>query len=386
MKNFTLRAQIVILLLSAAHFAAAQNPAITDLYGRYIFSGECTLTDDATIPAENNYYVAILPGDGENEVKLLGMMGYSGASVLVYNQEEGTLKSKIPGSETKFPGSILCGTFYTSYMAVQLTAMDLTVSGSGNGIVLTSNADFNARISDPDAKVSYSMAGHPAGFTLTKETRNKTIEDITGTYDFVSDYLDFALVDDADLVFPFTIRSKEGTTDTVILKGFFGIKDATIEAEFYPEAGLIVLPMRTALPNNMYFGVRPGNTQGMFNYNAQPIFFVEDGQLTTPSFFILDNGADDVLTMPLMFTFLAGNAKKVSDSTGIRTSSAGSLTITAQPNALQIAVPEATDIRIYNAQGAVVASAYDNTVSANGLPAGIYLVKTAEHSTKVIVK
>ncbi len=386
MKNLTLRAQIVILLLFAVHFADAQNPAITDLYGRYMFNGECTLADVATIPAENNYYVAILPGDGENEVKLLGMMGYSGASVLVYNQEEGTLKSKIPGSETKFPGSILCGTFYTSYMAVQLTAMDLTVSGNGNSIILTSNADFNARISDPDAKASYSLAGYSAGFTLTKETRNKTIEDITGTYDFVSDYLDFALVDEADLVFPFTIRSKEGTNDTVILKGFFGIKDVTIEAEFYPEAGLIVLPIRAALPNNMYFGVRPENTQGMFNYNAQPIFFVEDGQLTTPSFFILDNGADDVLTMPLMFTFLAGNAKKVSGSTGIRTLSAGSMDITAQPGALRITVPEATDIRIYNAQGTIVAAAYDDTVSANGLPAGIYLVKAGDRSTKVIVK
>ena len=78
--------------------SAAGFPSVKDLYGRYKFSGECSYVDmvsgaagEAPVPATTDYNMAVLPGESENEVKVLGFFGYGGGVTLTYNQEDGTL-------------------------------------------------------------------------------------------------------------------------------------------------------------------------------------------------------------------------------------------------------------------------------------------------------
>ena len=83
--------------------SAAGFPSVKDLYGRYKFSGECSYVDmvsgvagEAPVPATTDYNMAVLPGESENEVKVLGFFGYGGGVTLTYNQEDGTLKGETP--------------------------------------------------------------------------------------------------------------------------------------------------------------------------------------------------------------------------------------------------------------------------------------------------
>ncbi|MCM1107613.1 MAG: hypothetical protein NC388_01020 [Clostridium sp.] len=398
MKKITLRKQMFMLLLMIAGYATAQNPAITELYGRYTFSGDCML-QNATVPAETDYEVALLPGDADGQVKIQGIMGYSGAVNLVYDQENGTLTSPmvdLGDGNPIFPGGMLCGTYMTYYMAMQMTPASFTVAVQDGNIVLTSTDVFMVAIADPDAELTEeeeeegALAMYAPGVTLTKTAVNKPISEVTGTYNLTSDYIDFMLIDGASENFQLTVTEKDGAENTLVLNGLFGMENASVEAQYMPESGLIVMPMETEMPNGMYFGFSPESQeeQGMKNYNDQPVFFAADNTLSSPSFFILDNGVDEEMEMPLLFTFLRATATKVIEGgSSIHTqTAAGRLNISAQKNTLSVESAEATDIRVFNAQGAAVGTAHASAATFNGLPAGIYIVKAGERCLKIAVK
>lgn len=365
---------------------AAENPDITSLYGRYRFSGACTLTD-AIVPAETDYDVVLLPGDNDNEVKIQGLFGYCGPSVFVYNQEKGILGN--PATAEGEYMAYLCAEMFTGYMAVQANPVNLSVTDNGNGLTLSTTEALFVSVADPDNEDAPEggMAAYMEGFTLTKVTSNKTLSDVIGTYTFSSPRVDFPFVEDASENFTLTVQQKEGSENTLLLNGLFGLEGATVEGEFMPESGVILLPESAPLANGMYFGYSPTSIEelGMPNFNGQPFFLVEEGKLTTPSYFNLDNGFDMEMEMPLMFAFRTGTAVK-ENGNSIQTATSEHAKVTATAGALHIEATAATDITVYNLQGATVSSAHAAHVSVNGLPTGLYVVKVGDHSVKVIVK
>ena len=96
MRKFTSKFKAVLIALLAVSLgvemvSAAGFPSVKDLYGRYKFSGECSYVDmvsgaagEAPVPATTGYNMAVLPGESENEVKVLGFFGYGGGVTLTY--------------------------------------------------------------------------------------------------------------------------------------------------------------------------------------------------------------------------------------------------------------------------------------------------------------
>ena len=388
--GFDMEMEMPLMFAFRAGTAVKENgnsyPDLTALYGRYRLSGTCTLTD-AIVPAETGYDVVLLPGDNDNEVKIQGLFGYCGPSVFVYNQEEGTLGN--PATDEGEYMAYLCAEMFTGYMAVQANPVNLAVTDNGNGLTLSTNEALYVSVADPDNEDAPEggMAAYMEGFTLTKVTSNKTLSDVIGTYTFSSPRVDFPLVEEASENFTLTVQQKEGSENTLLLSGWFGLEGATVEGEFMPESGVIVLPESAPLANGMYFGYSPTSVEelGMPNFNGQPFFLVEEGQLTTPSYFNLDNGFDMEMEMPLMFAFRSGTAVK-ENGNSIQTATSEHAKVTATAGALHIEATAATDIIVYNLQGATVSSTHAAHASVNGLPAGLYVVKVGDHSVKVIVK
>ena len=94
---------LFVVSLGIEMVSAAGFPSVKELYGRYKFSGECSYVDmvsgaagEAPDPATTGYNMAVLPGESENELKVLGFFGYGGGVTLTYNQEDGTLKGETP--------------------------------------------------------------------------------------------------------------------------------------------------------------------------------------------------------------------------------------------------------------------------------------------------
>ena len=87
MKKSTSIFKVVLIALFAVSLgvemvSAAGFPSVKDLYGRYKFSGECSYVDmasgaagEAPVPAITDYNMAVLPGESEHEVKVLGFFG-----------------------------------------------------------------------------------------------------------------------------------------------------------------------------------------------------------------------------------------------------------------------------------------------------------------------
>lgn len=301
--------------------SAAGFPSVKDLYGRYKFSGECSYVDmvsgvagEAPVPATTDYNMAVLPGESENEVKVLGFFGYGGGVTLTYNQEDGTLKGETP----------------TAVFIMGMNLMVVADAASTGGTVV-----FNYQVAEKDGKIQITaqnaledvtimdmengimgMLSYASAYTMTKEEVSYNLSDVIGEYDFASTRVDNNLLADASENFKLKItgNTSETISSGVSLGNWFGVENTDVTAEFYADGGILVLPHDMKLANGMCFGQQP-TEEGGYNPNEAPFFFVEKDKLVTPGYLVLDNGFDEVMEMPLQMSVVGGEGYLLTPAT-----------------------------------------------------------------------
>lgn len=395
MRKFTSKFKAVLIALLAVSLgvemvSAAGFPSVKDLYGRYKFSGECTYTDmltglagEAPVPATTGYNMAVLPGESENEVKVLGFFGYGGGVTLTYNQEDGTLKGD-------------------TATVVFMMGMNLTVvadAESTGGTVV-----FNYQVAEKDGKIQITaqnaledvtfmdmengvmgMLSYASTYTMTKEEVSYNLSDVIGEYDFASTRVDYNLLDGASE--DFKLKITENTSETVpsgvSVGNWFGVENTEVAAEFYADGGILVLPHDVKLANGMCFGAQP-EEEGGYNPNEASFFFVEKDKLVTPGYLVLDNGFDEVMEMPLQISVVGGEAVKTGSSISSRCIK--DVKIYSSDGSIRVEGSEDAEISVFDAQGMLVSSVHGATAAFGGLKSGLYLVKVGSQTAKVVVK
>ena len=391
MKNFTLNLRLaggmlLALLLGVQSVSAA--PAIEELYGRYRFSGEYSAVDMMTgepiefaLPGTTGYEMVVLPGENENEVQVLGFFGYGGGVTLAYDAQTGTLEGG--AQEVLFcqgNGSLI-------------VAVTAPRDPSTDGYVGTVDFKFNVGMVDDKIVLTsenalsdvqymnymtYEMGvmSYASGYTLTKEDVTADLSSLAGTYEFTSQVVDMNTLVDASDIFDLEV-SVSG--DKVSLDNWFGVSETAVEATYYEDGGILVLPHDMALSNGMYFGQDP---TGFPNGNAAPYLLVNGDKLVLPGYVSLNNGTEDMgeMLMPIQYAVIGGEAVKA--GAGI----AG--TVAEGDNGIRVAdgaicVADGAAVAVYDMQGMKVA---EGVSRIDGLKAGLYIVKAGDHTAKVVLK
>lgn len=377
--------------------SAAGFPSVKDLYGRYKFSGECSYVDmvsgaagEAPVPATTDYNMAVLPGESENEVKVLGFFGYGGGVTLTYNQEDGTLKGETPTAVFIMGMNLMVvadaastgGTVVFNYQVaekdgkIQITAQnaleDVTIMDMENGIMDMENGIMG-------------MLSYASAYTMTKEDISYNLSDVIGEYDFASTRVDNNLLADASENFKLKItgNTSETVPSGVSVGNWFGVENTEVAAEFYADGGILVLPHDVKLANGMCFGAQP-EEEGGYNPNEASFFFVEKDKLVTPGYLVLDNGFDEVMEMPLQMAVIGGEAVKT--GSGISSRCIKDVKIYSSDGSIRVEGLESAEISVFDAQGMLVSSVHGATAAFGGLKSGLYLVKVGSQTAKVVVK
>ena len=370
--------------------SAAGFPSVKELYGRYKFSGECSYVDmvsgaagEAPVPATTGYNMAVLPGESENELKVLGFFGYGGGVTLTYNQEDGTLKGETPTAVFMMGMNLMvvadaASTGGTVVFNYQVTEKD------GKIEITAQNALENVTIMDMEDGIM-GMLSYASAYTMTKEDISYNLSDVIGEYDFASTRVDNNLLADASENFKLKItgNTSETVPSGVSVGNWFGVENTEVAAEFYADGGILVLPHDVKLANGMCFGAQP-EEEGGYNPNEAPFFFVEKDKLVTPGYLVLDNGFDEVMEMPLQMSVVGGEAVKAGSSISSRCIK--DVKIYSSDGSIRVDGLEDAEICVFDAQGMLVASAHGATAAFNGLKSGLYLVKFGNQTAKVVVK
>lgn len=378
MLNFTTKIKTLCLcaisLLFSSAVLADTYPTSDELIGRYHFSGKCSV-EAPSIPAVNDYDVIILPAEGENNLYVCGLFGFGGGMLTTYNPEDGTLTCNTDG--------YLCSNVdmystYTGYWFMySCTESPCTMEvKNDNGIILTATTGLTGMDLLAMQNITYE-----AGFALTKKSVNFPIEELAGSYDFKSTsgaIINF--IEDAKS--DFTIDITAIGEDKVNIQGLFGFDDA-IEATYMKESGIILLPHNYTFSNEMIMGDDEKN--GLVNYEQYPYFLVNDGALETPSSFVLNNGIDEVLEMPIQFSFTGGTAVNT-NSDAVKSISSNDVNISVCNGTINVAVPEKENITVYSVQGTRVGSINGQNASFSNLTPGLYIVSAGKTNVKVNVR
>ncbi len=371
-------------------FSADKFPSVKDLYGRYKFSGECTYTDmltglagEAPVPATTGYNMAVLPGESENELKVLGFFGYGGGVTLTYNQEDGTLKGETPTAVFMMGMNLMvvadaASTGGTVVFNYQVTEKD------GKIEITAQNALENVTIMDMEDGIM-GMLSYASAYTMTKEDISYNLSDVIGEYDFASTRVDNNLLADASENFKLKItgNTSETVPSGVSVGNWFGVENTEVAAEFYADGGILVLPHDVKLANGMCFGAQP-EEEGGYNPNEASFFFVEKDKLVTPGYLVLDNGFDEVMEMPLQMAVIGGEAVKT--GSGISSRCIKDVKIYSSDGSIRVEGLESAEISVFDAQGMLVSSVHGATAAFGGLKSGLYLVKVGSQTAKVVVK
>lgn len=378
MLNFTTKIKTLCLcaisLLFSSAVLADTYPTSDELIGRYHFSGKCSV-EAPSIPAVNDYDVIILPADGENNLYVCGLFGFGGGMLTTYNPEDGTLTCNTDG--------YLCSNVdmystYTGYWFMYSCTESPCIMEvkNDNGIILTATTGLTGMDLLAMQNITYE-----AGFALTKKSVNFPIEELAGSYDFKSTsgaIINF--IEDAKS--DFTIDITAIGEDKVNIQGLFGFDDA-IEATYMKESGIILLPHNYTFSNEMIMGDDEKN--GLVNYEQYPYFLVNDGALETPSSFVLNNGIDEVLEMPIQFSFTGGTAVNT-NSDAVKSISSNDVNISVCNGTINVAVPEKENITVYSVQGTKVGSINGQNASFSNLTPGLYIVSAGKTNVKVNVR
>jgi hypothetical protein len=378
MLNFTTKIKTLCLcaisLLFSSAVLADTYPTSDELIGRYHFSGKCSV-EAPSIPAVNDYDVIILPAEGENNLYVCGLFGFGGGMLTTYNPEDGTLTCNTDG--------YLCSNVdmystYTGYWFMYSCTESPCIMEvkNDNGIILTATTGLTGMDLLAMQNITYE-----AGFALTKKSVNFPIEELAGSYDFKSTsgaIINF--IEDAKS--DFTIDITAIGEDKVNIQGLFGFDDA-IEATYMKESGIILLPHNYTFSNEMIMGDDEKN--GLVNYEQYPYFLVNDGALETPSSFVLNNGIDEVLEMPIQFSFTGGTAVNT-NSDAVKSISSNDVNISVCNGTINVAVPEKENITVYSVQGTKVGSINGQNASFSNLTPGLYIVSAGKTNVKVNVR
>ena len=378
MLNFTTKIKTLCLcaisLLFSSAVLADTYPTSDELIGRYHFSGKCSV-EAPSIPAVNDYDVIILPAEGENNLYVCGLFGFGGGMLTTYNPEDGTLTCNTDG--------YLCSNVdmystYTGYWFMYSCTESPCIMEvkNDNGIILTATTGLTGMDLLGMQNITYE-----AGFALTKKSVNFPIEELAGSYDFKSTsgaIINF--IEDAKS--DFTIDITAIGEDKVNIQGLFGFDDA-IEATYMKESGIILLPHNYTFSNEMIMGDDEKN--GLVNYEQYPYFLVNDGALETPSSFVLNNGIDEVLEMPIQFSFTGGTAVNT-NSDAVKSISSNDVNISVCNGTINVAVPEKENITVYSVQGTKVGSINGQNASFSNLTPGLYIVSAGKTNVKVNVR
>lgn len=378
MLNFTTKIKTLCLcaisLLFSSAVLADTYPTSDELIGRYHFSGKCSV-EAPSIPAVNDYDVIILPAEGENNLYVCGLFGFGGGMLTTYNPEDGTLTCNTDG--------YLCSNVdmystYTGYWFMYSCTESPCIMEvkNDNGIILTATTGLTGMDLLAMQNITYE-----AGFALTKKSVNFPIEELAGSYDFKSTsgaIINF--IEDAKS--DFTIDITAIGEDKVNIQGLFGFDDA-IEATYMKESGIILFPHNYTFSNEMIMGDDEKN--GLVNYEQYPYFLVNDGALETPSSFVLNNGIDEVLEMPIQFSFTGGTAVNT-NSDAVKSISSNDVNISVCNGTINVAVPEKENITVYSVQGTKVGSINGQNASFSNLTPGLYIVSAGKTNVKVNVR
>lgn len=378
MLNFTTKIKTlclcaISLLFSSAIFADTY-PTSDELVGRYHFSGKCSV-EVPSIPAVNDYDVIILPAEGENNLYICGLFGFGGGMLTTYNPEDGTLTCNTDG--------YLCSNVdmystFTGYWFMYSCKGSPCImeAKNDNGITLTATTSLTGMDLLAMQNITYE-----AGFALTKKSVNIPVEELAGSYDFKSAsgaIINF--IEDAKSDFTIDITAK--SEDKVNIQGLFGFDEA-IEATYMKESGIILLSHNYTFSNEMIMG--DDERYGLVNYEQYPYFLVNVGALETPSSFVLNNGVDEVLGMPLQFSFTGGTAIKVS-SDAVKSITSNDVNISVCNGTINVAAPEKENIIVYSIQGTKIGSINGQNASFSNLIPGLYIVSAGKTNVKVNVR
>ena len=381
---------LFVVSLGIEMVSAAGFPSVKELYGRYKFSGECSYVDmvsgaagEAPVPATTGYNMAVLPGESENELKVLGFLGYGGGVTLTYNQEDGTLKGETPTAVFMMGMNLMVvadaaftgGTVVFNY---QVTEKD------GKIEITAQNALENVTIMDMEDGIM-GMLSYASAYTMTKEDISYNLSDVIGEYDFASTRVDNNLLADASENFKLKItgNTSETVPSGVSVGNWFGVENTEVAAEFYADGGILVLPHDVKLANGMCFGAQP-EEEGGYNPNEASFFFVEKDKLVTPGYLVLDNGFDEVMEMPLQMAVIGGEAVKT--GSGISSRCIKDVKIYGSDGSIRVEGLESAEISVFDAQGMLVSSVHGATAAFGSLKSGLYLVKVGSQTAKVVVK
>lgn len=393
MKHFTLnlRALCAVVFLSVAvGLSAADYPTLADLYGRYTFNGEMTLVEDpegegSVEPvSRTGYTMVVLPGAGENEVRILGFFGYGGGLTATYDEEKGTLFCHQNAFFLCTAMDFISGAGLMAYVDAGMgdegpLYLDLTynVAKTEDGIVITAAEGLTAVAMSAIGAAEWTYA---AGYTLTKSDVNVPVSSVTGTYAFEGRDVVSTTVDATE---NFNLTVTEEADGKLGLSGLFGI-DEKISADYMQNGGIILLPHDFTYSNGWFMG--DNMDFGVMLQEAEPYLLVDaSGHITTSSSFILNGEPDEAMEgMMTSFSFYGGQGKKGGDA--VRTVAAGDVKVKACGDAIEVMAPQAAAIRLYNAQGALVGAAEAASARFANLQSGIYVVKVAGSAVKVVVK
>lgn len=381
---------LFVVSLGIEMVSAAGFPSVKELYGRYKFSGECSYVDmvseaagEAPVPATTGYNMAVLPGESENELKVLGFFGYGGGVTLTYNQEDGTLKGETPTAVFMMGMNLMvvadaASTGGTVVFNYQVTEKD------GKIEITAQNALENVTIMDMEDGIM-GVLSYASAYTMTKEDISYNLSDVIGEYDFASTRVDNNLWADASENFKLKItgNTSETVPSGVSVGNWFGVENTEVAAEFYADGGILVLPHDVKLANGMCFGAQP-EEEGGYNPNEASFFFVEKDKLVTPGYLVLDNGFDEMMEMPLQMAVIGGEAVKT--GSGISSRCIKDVKIYSSDGSIRVEGLESAEISVFDAQGMLVSSVHGATAAFGGLKSGLYLVKVGSQTAKVVVK
>ncbi len=378
MMNFTTKLKTLCLctisLLFSSAMLADTYPGSDELIGRYHFSGKCSV-EAPNVPAVNDYDVIILPTEVENQFYICGMFGFGGGITTTYNPEEGTLTCNSEGYLCSNFDLYTTGEGYWFLYSCSQSPCILEVKND-NGIILTATTSLNGM-----DLTSYSEVAYEAGFTLTKKDVNIPAEELAGSYDFKSNsgaILNFIEEAKSD----FTLNITANGEDKVNIKGLFGFNDV-IEATYMKEAGIILLPHNYTFSNEMLMGDDENN--GQINFEPYPYFLVNKSSLETPSSFILNNGFDETLEMPVQFSFTGGTAS-ITDPDAVKSTVSNDVNISVNKGTINVIAPEKENITVYSIQGTKIGSIHSQNASFSNLTPGTYVVSAGKTNIKVNVR
>ncbi len=396
MKTYTLKLRVLLGILLFAFccvstVSAVDYPSLSELYGRYILRGECSYTaikgnSAVPVPAANGYEVAVVPGDSENELRILGFFGYGGGLTLTYDPSTGTLEGETEAVIFCMGNNLpMCVADAGSGKTRSFT---YTV-GVRNGQVVIAATEALDKVTYMDFSTGdMGTLVYEAGYTMTKQRISRTLT--SGTYAFKADADGMDMTSSLIGFEEFDLQIILGSEDVnggkkVQTRGWFDVEDASVDATYYEDGGVLVMPHEQQLGEGMYFGQRPAD-EGGYNKNAAPFFFVgADGKLTSPSYFVLDEGLDEKTGNPIQLSFLGAEAKLT--ATGVAGQKDGDDDrVYVRDGVVCMDAGIGQDVQVYGLTGAVVAERHGASVRIGGLARGLYIVKAGGRATKVLVK